>query len=165
MFFAFCPPTLGCSSCLASPWSPWPSAKGLVFLIHVLVAMVRLYGATILVRGVPKWVRRCHAGAATGAFNGIPYGATILVMDVPKWVRRCHAGAATGAFGGAPDGATTVVMGVPRYYVALWGERPAPTTLEHSRNLEYFHGGFTLCFGRAGGLFPSCRARVGCVRS
>ena len=42
MFFAFCPPTLGCSSCLASPWSPWPSAKGLVFLIHVLVAMVRL---------------------------------------------------------------------------------------------------------------------------
>ena len=42
MFFAFWRPTSGFSSCLASPWAPWPSAKGLAFLIHVLVAMFRL---------------------------------------------------------------------------------------------------------------------------
>ena len=45
------------------------------------------YGATILVRGVPKWVRCRHANAATGAFSGAPYGATILVTAVPKWIR------------------------------------------------------------------------------
>ena len=31
MFFAWWPPTLGFSLFLASPWGPWPSAKGLAF--------------------------------------------------------------------------------------------------------------------------------------
>jgi hypothetical protein len=45
MFFAWWPPTLECSSFWASPWGRWPSAKGLAFLIHVLVAMFRPYAA------------------------------------------------------------------------------------------------------------------------
>ena len=37
---------------------------------------VPYYGATNLVRGVPKWVWGAHAGGSTGAFDGTPYGAT-----------------------------------------------------------------------------------------
>ena len=56
-----------------------------------------------------------HANAATGAFGGAPYGATILVRGVPKWVRRRYASAATGAFSGDPYGATFLVRGVPKW--------------------------------------------------
>eukprot|EP00959_Pyramimonas_sp_CCMP1952_P247738 5178922-Pyramimonas_sp.AAC.1 len=56
------------------------------------------YGAAERVRGVPKWARRCHADAATGALGGDPHGATKIVSGVPKLVRWCHAGAVTGAF-------------------------------------------------------------------
>ena len=34
--------------------------------------------------GAPKWVWGRHANAVTGAFGGAPYGATILVRGVPK---------------------------------------------------------------------------------
>ena len=71
------------------------------------------YGASKRVRGVPKWRRRRHANAATGAFGGAPHGATILVRA--KSVRWRHANPATGAFGGAPYGATKRVRGVPKW--------------------------------------------------
>ena len=85
-----------------------------------------------------------HANPATGAFGGAPCGATILVRGVPKWggaamrtlplrpsvefplghkrvrdvpknVVGKHAGPGTGAFGGAPYGATKRVRGVPKW--------------------------------------------------
>ena len=64
-----------------------------------------------------KWAAQRRAGVATRAFGGAPYGATILVRGVPKLGLReagTHAGTATGAFGGAPYGATSFARGVPK---------------------------------------------------
>ena len=113
------------------------------------------YGATRRVRGVPgfawrahadtredlrwsprwgheicegcaeMWVRRAHAGPATGAFGVAPHGSTKLVRGVPKWVWGAHAGGGTWAFGGAPHGATKRGRCVPKFVV---GRRASPAS-------------------------------------
>ena len=94
--------------------------------------------------GSAEMVRSPRTGPPTYAFGGAPYGATILVRGMPRWCgpaygssylslrwsslwghdpregcaemgRGRHANPATGAFGGAPYGATILVRGVPKW--------------------------------------------------
>eukprot|EP00959_Pyramimonas_sp_CCMP1952_P141194 2955093-Pyramimonas_sp.AAC.1 len=60
-----------------------------------------------------------HANAAAGTFGGAPYGATILVRGVPKWPEAAMRTLPLGAFGGAPYGATILVRGEPKWPEAM----------------------------------------------
>ena len=80
--------------------------------------------------GCAAIARGRYANPTAGAFGGAPYGATILVRGVPKWPEAAMRTLPLGAFGGAPYGATILEGGVPKWPEAAMRTLPLAPSVE-----------------------------------